>query len=1152
MTISPGQKYKGWDGASDYCDTEGKVKKKKRKIISLDVMYTGSSDVQETPKRKKYMLNSETQDMETNPLTPKRKTSGDIYIEEHKAKEASLKKKRHEAEREAYGITADGASSSTVHHQQQYNQKIKKSHGAKDTKRLNKDEFVTEETSYSENTNLQDKSKEKKKNGEEKRKKKDNKEQLLDNSSVEESLTIHNQHRNKKKKKQKDGEALQGDEGMDEDVDQSEPAVKKKKKKDGRHQEADDITADNGAPSSIVLYEEENQSIKKSHKTKDLKRLHKDEKFIEESLSSKMAIPESRSEKKKKLKKDHGEQYLDNGLIEEPSTIDTQHVKKKKKKRKGGEDLQGDGSAEESCSRVKSPGETETSEQVDESQDLSEKTVEKKKKKDDYHQDDMAVDDTASSSVYQEQNKKIKRSHKAEDPKRLSRDDRLPEVALYKEPANIKDSQSLKKKKKKLCLLVDSSAEELLTTDAQHANNKKTKRKDGGDESHKQQDFTEEREKKRKQQDDSKSTVQVGETMDQAADRSVETSLISDTQQVKKKKKQKDGGSVQKDGLTEELNSHRKSSDGSETQEQVDGSRYQTEKPKKKKKKRKDESPQGVEDIAVDDVSLAAPCGDEASYYTEDRTRHKKKKSKKHQSECPVEESNHDAQCTIKKKREKTKRKDGGDESHGPHETETVDQAEVYVRKKKKKHSKRREETQPKDDAPAEVDQSSHSQETAVKMEGDREHDTEQTSTSGQSRHQTSVPTGAEQNPTTQGNREEVHNEGGDRPNSSVNIAEKIVRRQQRKPPSIRKQDLVLIREYFPHFKSPDKMKRALVTHELERLRIAKQKGILYRTGHFTTEEDELIKKNVEKFISQVGIQSAVMLFHPYKFPEHSKTVNQIKRKFNFTQRIADGLYRLSSDVIERGAKLFHFATRTGRYTEEEVRQLKKYHELHGKDYQAISVLMSRSQESSYFKINDIIREASHGPWSTDETNCLITAVKEFILDSLQKENNSTKVPVTILKRKLYKGIKWVQIQDKVGTRGWTLCKAHWTNIISMRMNYGVHPFKGELGKLTSIRMIKWMRDAKVRDYGDVKWDQLCDSIGNVTSFGAQLKFIKLKQQIAGYKDKRLYEIVDILYEKVMPELEAEVSLSLPPKPEIREEFLFSEMFREYSEYDEM
>ncbi|XP_069799385.1 transcription termination factor 1-like isoform X2 [Dendropsophus ebraccatus] len=1011
MIISPGLKHAPWDEVSSQGDTEDKVKKE---MISLDVMYTGSSDVEGTPKKKKYMLNSETQDIETNPLTPKRKKSGDVHIEEQKDQEASTnkgEKRSHKAGREADDM-ADGASSSSIICHWENNEKIKKSHEGKDTKRLHKDQDVTKGSSYSEITDLEGNSKEKK--------------------------------------------------------------------------------------------------------------------------------------KKKKAKKDHKEQLLDNSLVEKLSPDDTQHVKKKKKKKKGGEDLHGDGSAEESSSRIKSTGYTEISEQVDESQDLSEKALKKKKNKrkhdHHHHQDDMAEDDAASfSSVYQEKNKKIKKSHEVEDPKRLSRDDGLPEEALYKEPANIKDSL----KKKKHHLLV----EELLTTDAQHVS-KKTKRKNGGDKSHKQQDFNEELVTKRKQQDGSETTEQVEETMDQAADRSVETLLISDTQPVKKKRKDEEG--VQGDGLTEDLSSHRKSSDGSEAQEQVHESRDQIEKPKKRKK---DESPQKVEDIALEDVSSsAAPCGDEASYDTEDRTRRrKKKKSKKDQSECPVEESNYDAQCTSKKKREKTKRKDGGDESHRPHETETVDQAEVYVRKKKKKkkHSHSREDTyhirteemQPEDDGPAVVQQSSLSQEGAGNMEGDGEDDTEQTSTSGQSRHQTSVPTGAEQNPTTQDEREEVHNEGGHRPNFSVENTERSVIRRRQRRSSIQEQDLALIQEYFPKMKSRAVMKKTFFTYELEQLRMAKQKGILYRTGQFSIEEDELIKKNVEKFISEVEIQSAVMLFHPYAFPEHSRRIHQIKRKFKFKQRIG---------VIERGAKLFQFATRTGRYTEEEVKQLKKYHELHGKDYQAISVLMSRSIYSTRFKINEITREVNYGPWSTEETNRLITAVKEFIVDSLQKENNSVEVPVTIPQKKLYKGIKWVQIQEKVGTRGSKYCRAHWTNIISMRMNDGVNPFKGKLGRLTSIRMIKWLHDAKVMDYGDVKWDKLCDSIGNLTPFGAQAKLLYLKKRIKGYKTKRLNEIVDHLYNKTLPKLEAKVSLSCPVKPEIREEFLFSEMFREYSESNEL
>ncbi|XP_069799387.1 LOW QUALITY PROTEIN: transcription termination factor 1-like [Dendropsophus ebraccatus] len=933
------------------------------------------------------------------------------------------------------------------------------------------------------------------------------------------------------------------------DVTDQENSSKRKKE---HHQGTDDITADAASPFSIILYQEYNENIKKSHKAKDTKRIHKKKHFTEETLYSELADLEDSSKKQKKKVKNR------NNSVEDSVTIDIGHTNKKQK---GGINLAENSFTEELVSQRQCPKGSETPKLVDEGVDQSLTAANKKKRKRKHGPHQETTDITAHNAsspivLYQEEHENIQITHKSNDPKRLGKDSRLLKEALCREAADIKGRQRLKKKKRHL--LADSSAEELLITDAQHGSKKKTKWKDGGDESHKQQDCTEEREKKRKQPDSSETKEQMEENMDQAADRSVETLVTYDTQHVKKKKKRKDGGGVQDDGLTEELSSHRKSQ---ETQEQVDRSLDQIEKPKKKKK-RKYESPQEVKDIAVDDASSsAAPCGDEASYDTEDRTRRKKKKkSKKDQSECPVEEWNHDAQCTSKKKREKTKRKDGGDESHSPCETETVDQAEVHVRKKKKKkkhsHSRedtsdiRTEETQPEDDGPAVAQQSSPSQEGAGNMEGDGEDDTEQTSTSGQSRHQTSVPTGADQNPTTQDEREEVHNEGGDRL-----VPKEGRKRKMPKMPSIREQDLALLEEYIPNIKNrTSKSMYFLIVQELERIRIAKQKGIVFHNGLFTAEEDEQIKKNVEQFMSRVGIESAEMLFHPYKFPEQKKTIRELRTKFQFLQRIAEGLYRTTRNVFDRGMVLYENSLGKGRFSNEEVRQLKKHHELHGNDWRTIGSLMNRSASSSRLRVAVLRHDVNRGVWSIEEKNRLIAAVKENVLNSLEKVKRNNEDLVTVPKRKLYTGINWVQIADKVETRNYKFCLQKWCKIVLLRMNYGIHPFKETLGIQNNIKIIKWMYDSKTKETRDIKWDKLCEYIGNVTKHIIQKKFLALKGMIDGWRKMRLHEIVDLLYNEKLPELEQKLFAAgeTPIEPEKKDEFLISEIFQEWSELDEI
>ncbi|XP_056394380.1 transcription termination factor 1-like isoform X2 [Hyla sarda] len=984
----------------------------------------------------------------------------------------------------------DDPSSSSIVLHQECNEKIKKPHKAKNSERLHRDELFTEETPCRENTDQEGESKEKKR----KKTKKDSRERLLDNSLMKDLSAVQTHHTKKKRKKRKDGGDLQSDGFTEEGDDQSERSVKKRKEES--HLEADDIAA-NDASSSVVFYLEENEKIKKSQKTKDSKRLHGDEQCIEETTYSKVTDPEGRSERKiKKPMKDHGEQCLDKKLVEE-SSVDTQHAKKKTKGKDGG-DHQEYGFTEELFTQRKSSDGKETLEQVDQSETYVKK---KKKRKEEPHQetDDIAADDGAPTIVYQEKNQKIKKSHKAKDTKRLHGDEGLPEEALYREPADITDKQSLKDKKDRL--IENSLAEEL---------------------------------------------------------------LISETQQAKKKKKLKISGELKDYGFTEKFPSYRKTPDGSDAPEQVDECLDQVK--KIKKKKRKHQPHQEAKDIAVEDVYSIGLHEDEPSYsepnYTEDRpSQTKKKKSKKVLEDSSVEELlNHDAKRTNKN----PELKGGRDESHRQHgftETteqvvETVDQTEVHVKKKvkNKKHLDRSEETSDISAQETQPEGGQSLQSRVVESDGNMRN-REQTPTSGQSRPQTCASTDTDQNPATQDKCEEAQSEGDNGSATLGKNTEKVVVKRQYKMPFIREQDLALLEEYFPQLKSlSTKAVSELVHQELERVKIAKQKGIVFHSGTFTIEEDEQIKKNVQKFMSEFGIESAEMLFHPYKFPEQKNTIRKIKKTFQFTHRIAEGLHRTTKQVRFRGWVLFENFTTKGRYSEDEVRQLKKYLELHGKNWRTIGSLLDRSYLSCEIRSNLLRHDVNRGAWSKEETNRLIAAVKEFVLDCLRREKSNDEELVTVPKKNLYTGIKWVRIEEKVETRHHKFCQRKWFDIVMLRMNNGIHPFKGTLGIQNNIKMIKWMYESKVRDSRDLKWDKLCDDIGNFPRDIAQKIFLRLKQKIKDFKTKRLYEIIDVLYKEKLPELEAKLSAAeeIPVEPKKKNKFLISEIFQEWSEIDEI
>lgn len=79
--------------------------------------------------------------------------------------------------------------------------------------------------------------------------------------------------------------------------------------------------------------------------------------------------------------------------------------------------------------------------------------------------------------------------------------------------------------------------------------------------------------------------------------------------------------------------------------------------------------------------------------------------------------------------------------------------------------------------------------------------------------------------------------------------------------------------------------------------------------------------------------------------------------------------------------------------------------------------------------------ERNRGTWSKEETRKLIKAVEESILRKLSPEElrevdselqEHPERRLSIVRKKLYKGIPWVEVEARVQTRNWMQCKSKW------------------------------------------------------------------------------------------------------------------------------
>ncbi|XP_029469548.1 transcription termination factor 1 isoform X2 [Rhinatrema bivittatum] len=312
--------------------------------------------------------------------------------------------------------------------------------------------------------------------------------------------------------------------------------------------------------------------------------------------------------------------------------------------------------------------------------------------------------------------------------------------------------------------------------------------------------------------------------------------------------------------------------------------------------------------------------------------------------------------------------------------------------------------------------------------------------------------------------------------------------------------------EFIPHVRNLCRSTvMSMIKNDLPRFRMFKKLGIPIKHGRFTMEENKRIRKNVEKFLLRTGIDSADKLFNPSRYPEESVKIKQIKLHNDFFLKIAKGIPRTCKLVYMRAAKMFNIYNYKGRYTKEEERTLKEHQATRGNNWKMIGELMLRSSHSIALKYSQMKNASNRGPWSKEETERLLQVLEEMILnksDSLlppDMKAESTPEFLYILREKLYKGISWIEVEAKVGTRNWMQCRSKWTDLLTTKMTQGQKVYSGHKALQAKINMIK-------RD---------------VPPSYVQAKFYKLKaRRVPNWNKKTFSEIIDFLYENTLPVFE--------------------------------
>ncbi|XP_062310596.1 transcription termination factor 1-like [Osmerus eperlanus] len=365
------------------------------------------------------------------------------------------------------------------------------------------------------------------------------------------------------------------------------------------------------------------------------------------------------------------------------------------------------------------------------------------------------------------------------------------------------------------------------------------------------------------------------------------------------------------------------------------------------------------------------------------------------------------------------------------------------------------------------------------------------------------------------------------------------------------------LKEFIPNIesRSPGVIRRLLIS-DLPRFKAFKSQGIPLRSGRFTGPENKRLKENVLDFLALTGIESTTHLFFPKLFEAQKTFINKQKKHHKFYEKIAEGIPRPWRDVYCRGRRMFHEYRNKGKFTEDELRSLKKLQKRHGNNWATISSLMDRSDWAVEKRFAQIASQK--GSWSQEETDRFMEAMKDILQTLTEPDLQSQMGEKFILKEKLMNGIPWKSISEIVETRSWTQCRVKWMCFLKSKMVPRDQTQNRNRKKdiQAKVDLIRRLYERQVEDIADVDWEELATASGTVTPYHAQKLFFRLKVTRVPLWEKMTFcEIIDFLYDKALPVLEslvkdpnvnADVDLSERP----HNHFLLSEIFGVETEED--
>ena len=270
-----------------------------------------------------------------------------------------------------------------------------------------------------------------------------------------------------------------------------------------------------------------------------------------------------------------------------------------------------------------------------------------------------------------------------------------------------------------------------------------------------------------------------------------------------------------------------------------------------------------------------------------------------------------------------------------------------------------------------------------------------------------------------------------------------------------------------------------------KRLEQLKSKGIVPKTGKWTSAEVEQLHENMMRFLSCHKIKDFRRLIVP-----QTKEDLSFRKETDFVLRMCHGIQRTRLHIRNRIEQQYTNFFKKGRMTEEERETMIKLQKVHGNRWQKIGFIMNRYHRCMSMNYQYATGVWNKGAWTREEDNRLISAMKPY-------EGN--------------KSIPWTQISKVVVTRTPTKCATRWSQRQSWQIEKSADVAFSEKEEY---KLVSYIHNLNIDDDYLIDWTGIASYFDNKYEPGwLRCKFQALSKEVPSSHLLEFVDMVEKLYD---------------------------------------